>query len=34
MEGLGARPWLKRKNVRALHRLRSILERGRAAGSE
>jgi len=26
MEGVGARGWLKRKNTRAMHRLRSILE--------
>ena len=32
MEGLGARSWLKRKNVRALHRLRSILELGEGRG--
>jgi uncharacterized protein YndB with AHSA1/START domain len=32
MEGLGARRWLARKNRRAMHRLRSILERGEARG--
>jgi len=26
LEGLGARAWLKRKNNRAMHRLRSIIE--------
>jgi uncharacterized protein YndB with AHSA1/START domain len=26
MEGLGARGWLRRKNTRAMHRLRSIIE--------
>jgi uncharacterized protein YndB with AHSA1/START domain len=33
MEGLGARSWLRRKNSRALHRLRGILEGGKARGS-
>jgi uncharacterized protein YndB with AHSA1/START domain len=32
VEGLGARGWTKRKNERALRRLRSILERGEGAG--
>ena len=32
MEGLGARSWLKRKNTRAMRRLRSILERGEDRG--
>lgn len=32
MEGLGARSWMKRKNERALHRLRSILELGEGRG--
>jgi uncharacterized protein YndB with AHSA1/START domain len=32
LEGLGARSWLKRKNERALHRLRSILELGEGRG--
>jgi uncharacterized protein YndB with AHSA1/START domain len=32
MEGLGARPWLRRKNERAMHRLRGILERGEGRG--
>jgi uncharacterized protein YndB with AHSA1/START domain len=32
-EGLGARSWLKRKNKRALHRLRSILEQGEGLGT-
>jgi uncharacterized protein YndB with AHSA1/START domain len=32
MEGLGARSWMKRKNERALHRLRGILERGEGRG--
>jgi uncharacterized protein YndB with AHSA1/START domain len=32
MEGLGARSWLRRKNNRALHRLREILERGEGRG--
>jgi uncharacterized protein YndB with AHSA1/START domain len=31
-EGLGARGWLKRKNTRALRRLRSIVERGEGRG--
>lgn len=33
MEGLGARGWLRRKNQRALRRLRSILEEGAGAGA-
>ena len=32
MEGLGARGWLKRKNERAMRRLRAILERGESRG--
>jgi uncharacterized protein YndB with AHSA1/START domain len=32
MEGLGARGWTKRKNTRAMRRLRSILERGEGRG--
>jgi uncharacterized protein YndB with AHSA1/START domain len=32
MEGLGARRWLRRKNQRAMHRLRGILERGEGRG--
>ena len=28
MEGFGARGWLKRKNARAMRRLRTIIERG------
>jgi uncharacterized protein YndB with AHSA1/START domain len=32
MEGLGARGWCKRKNARAMRRLRSILERGELRG--
>jgi uncharacterized protein YndB with AHSA1/START domain len=32
LEGLGARRWLKRKNERAMHRLRSILEVGEGRG--
>jgi len=32
MEGLGARSWLKRKNTRAMRRLRSILERSEDRG--
>jgi uncharacterized protein YndB with AHSA1/START domain len=32
-EALGARPWLRRKNARAMRRLRSILEEGRGRGS-
>jgi uncharacterized protein YndB with AHSA1/START domain len=32
MEGLGARPWIRRKNERALHRLRAIFERGEGRG--
>ena len=30
MESLGARGWLRRKNQRALRRLRAILEQDRA----
>jgi uncharacterized protein YndB with AHSA1/START domain len=32
LEGLGARTWLRRKNQRAMHRLREILERGEGRG--
>jgi uncharacterized protein YndB with AHSA1/START domain len=32
MEGLGAKAWLRRKNQRAMRRLRSILERGEGRG--
>jgi uncharacterized protein YndB with AHSA1/START domain len=32
MEGFGARSWTKRKNVRALRRLRTILEQGEGRG--
>jgi uncharacterized protein YndB with AHSA1/START domain len=32
-EALGARGWLKRKNARAMRRLRSIIERGEDRGS-
>lgn len=32
MEGLGARGWLKRKNARAMRRLRSIVEHGEGRG--
>jgi uncharacterized protein YndB with AHSA1/START domain len=32
MEGLGGRAWLRRKNRRALQRLRGILERGEGRG--
>jgi uncharacterized protein YndB with AHSA1/START domain len=32
MEGLGARGWTKRKNGRAMRRLRGILERGEGRG--
>jgi uncharacterized protein YndB with AHSA1/START domain len=32
MEGLGARGWTKRKNGRAMRRLRAILERGEGGG--
>jgi uncharacterized protein YndB with AHSA1/START domain len=32
LEALGARRWLRRKNKRALHRLRSIIERGEDRG--
>ena len=33
MEALGARGWLKRKNGRAMRRLRAIIERGEDRGS-
>jgi uncharacterized protein YndB with AHSA1/START domain len=33
LESMGAAGWLKRKNARALRRLRSILEEGRGRGS-
>ena len=32
MEGLGARGWMRRKNERAMHRLRSIIERDEDRG--
>ena len=32
MEGLGAKGWLRRKNQRAMRRLRGILERGEGRG--
>lgn len=32
MEGAGGRGWLRRKNQRAMHRLRDILERGEGRG--
>jgi uncharacterized protein YndB with AHSA1/START domain len=32
MEGLGAKGWLRRKNTRAMHRLRGILERDEGRG--
>ena len=32
VEGLGARGWTKRKNARAMRRLRTILERGEGRG--
>jgi uncharacterized protein YndB with AHSA1/START domain len=32
MEGMGARAWTRRKNERAMHRLRRILERGEGRG--
>jgi uncharacterized protein YndB with AHSA1/START domain len=32
MEALGGRSWLKRKNVKAMRRLRSIIERGDGRG--
>lgn len=32
LESLGARPWLRRQNRRALRRLRTILEEGRGRG--
>ena len=33
LEGLGARGWLRRKNSRAMRRLRSILERDEGRGA-
>ncbi len=33
MEGLGARGWLRRKNSKALHRLRAIMEEGAGPGA-
>ncbi|HEX4466204.1 MAG TPA: SRPBCC family protein [Solirubrobacteraceae bacterium] len=33
LEGIGARGWLLRKNKRAMHRLRSILETGEGRGA-
>jgi uncharacterized protein YndB with AHSA1/START domain len=33
MEALGARGWTKRQNERAMHRLRSIIERGEGRGT-
>jgi uncharacterized protein YndB with AHSA1/START domain len=33
MEGLGGRRWLRRKSVRAMHRLRAILEHTEGAGA-
>jgi uncharacterized protein YndB with AHSA1/START domain len=33
MEGLGAKRWLRRKNHKALHRLRAIMEEGPAPGA-
>jgi hypothetical protein len=33
VERFGARGWLKRRNARALRRLRSILERGEDRGA-
>ena len=33
MEGLGGRAWLRRKNERAMHRLREILERSDGPGT-
>ena len=33
LESLGTRAWIRRKNTRALHRLRSILEQGTGAGT-
>jgi hypothetical protein len=32
-EALGARGWFKRKNARAMRRLRAIIERGEQRGS-
>lgn len=32
MEGLGTRGWMRRKNTRAMHRLRSIIESGEGRG--
>jgi uncharacterized protein YndB with AHSA1/START domain len=34
IEALGTRAWLRRKNQRAMHRLREILERGEGSGDE
>ena len=34
MEGLGGRRWLRRKNRKAMHRLRELFERGEGAGSD
>jgi uncharacterized protein YndB with AHSA1/START domain len=34
MEAFGARAWLRRKNERALHRLRAILEEGDGSGPD
>ncbi len=34
MEGFGARAWIRRKNERALHRLRAILEEGDGGGAD
>jgi uncharacterized protein YndB with AHSA1/START domain len=33
MEGLGARGWMRRKNTRAMRRLRSIIERDEGRGA-
>jgi uncharacterized protein YndB with AHSA1/START domain len=33
MEGLGARGWLRRRNRKALHRLRAIMEEGTGPGA-
>jgi uncharacterized protein YndB with AHSA1/START domain len=33
MEGLGARAWMRRKNGRAMRRLRTIMERGEGRGA-
>jgi hypothetical protein len=32
LEGFGARAWMRRKNQRAMHRLRRILEQGEGRG--